>query len=180
MSNINEGWGSSFTPSVPADISPELAQRLMKANLPVNADGVLMLWQQQQAALAAIKEDEIELRKVVVKLKVTQPKEGMNNVDLGGGFTLKAGIKVNYNLDDNEKVEAALDQIEAIGNEGSFIASRLVKWTADLSITEYRKLCEDAKTSSDKQKMLDILNTVLTTTDGTPSLEIKEPKKPKA
>lgn len=179
MSNENEGWGSSFTQPV-SDISVELAARLRSNNLPVTADGVIMLWQQQQANLQAIKEDEIELRKIVVKLKVSQPKEGMNNVDLGGGFTLKAGVKINYKLDaDNEKVEAALDQIEAIGNEGPFIASRLVKWTADLSITEYRKLCEDAKTSPDKQKMLDILNGVLTTTDGTPSLEIKEPKKPK-
>lgn len=174
----NTEWGGyAQTPVAPSNISPELAARLQKFLLPVDANGVMMLWQKQVEALAALKEDEIELRKEVVRLKVDKPHEGMNNVDLGNGYTLKAGIKINYCLDkDNDKIEAALDQIEAIGNEGKFIAERLVKWTPTLSLTEYRTLCDDATKSPDKKRILDIVNTVLTTSDGTPSLEIKAPK----
>lgn len=162
-------------------ISDAMKARLEKERLPQTPDGVLMLWERTKKALAEAKEDEMEIRKTAVQVYVPQPREGMNTVDLGGGYALKAAIKYNYKLDpDNAKVEAALDRIEALGNEGKFVAERLVSWTPNFLLTEYRKLQDDAETGSVFAKeALKIVGEILTITDAAPTLEIKEPKKKK-
>lgn len=209
MNNPN-AWGSPLppawltlpTPSTPAAAWPApqpvaaepakmdeplgdaMKARLTTERLPLTPDGVLMLWQRTQKALAAAKEDEMEIRKTAVKVYVPQPREGMNNVDLGNGYTLKAGVKFNYKLDsDIKKVEDALDRIAKVSNEAAFLADRLVSWTPNFLLTEYRLLEERAKdTNTDAydrgvaRDILKILSEVLTITDAAPTLEIKEPK----
>lgn len=160
-------------------ISDAMRQRLEKERLPATPDGILMLWQRTQKILADAKLDEMDIRKTAVKVYVPQPKEGMNNVDLGQGYVLKAGVKFNYTLDpDNAKVEAALDDISTMGNEGAFLAERLVKWQASFLLTEYRPLCDDDATDIQK-KIKKRIEQVLTITDAAPTLEIKEPKSKK-
>lgn len=139
-------------------------------------DQVLLKWKDLQEAVTKAKEAEMEMRKYIVKRAFPQPKEGMNNLDLGQGYILKAGVAFNYNLDpDLQKVEAALDNIALMGNEGAFIASRLVKWSADFLLTEYRPLQAEDATDIQKKIKLEI-DKVLTITDKAPTLEIKEPK----
>jgi hypothetical protein len=190
---MTDTWSTSFptqqpvqmpqptTPAVAAQLDDPLSDnmkaRLRLERLPETPDGVLMLWERVKKALEEIKIDEMDIRKTAVKVYVPKGHEGTNNVELGSGFTLKAVIKYNYKLDsDNNKVEAALDAVAAVGNEGKFIAERLVNWTPSLSLSEYRMLVEDAKNSAAKKEMLDAINLVLTITDGAPTLEIKEPK----
>jgi len=142
----------------------------------LSQDQVLLKWQQAKDALAKAKDFELELRKYVVSRAFPDRTEGMNTIELGAGYALKAGVKFNYTLDsDNAKVEAALDAIAKVGNQGSFIADRLVVWRASFLLTEYRELCKDDATE-DQKVIRRIIESVLTITDAAPTLEIKAPK----
>jgi hypothetical protein len=140
-------------------------------------DQLLMLWQDKKAAIEKAKEEEMDLRKYIVKREFPKPHEGTNTKELGQGYQLKAGIKYNYNLADNDTVEDCLNKISKLGNEGSFIADRLVSWKPSFLLTEYRAL-QESKDKGEKfaSEVLDVVNEMLTITEGAPTLEIKEPK----
>lgn len=137
-------------------------------------DQLLLAWQTADKALEVAKAQENLLRRSVVARYLTQPNEGMNNVELGKGYLLKIQQPFNYTLSNSEKpksgeplaTDKALDAIKALGNEGKFIADRLVKWKPELSITEYRNLAPQYKAVIDK---------ALTITPGLPTIEIKAP-----
>jgi hypothetical protein len=78
-------------------------------------------------------------------------------------------------------VWAGLERIENLGNQGKFIAERLVSWHPSFLVTEYRQLQEDAEKegSNFAKDALKIINEFLVITDAAPSLEIREPKKGK-
>src|SRR2546430_17680105 len=107
-------WPSNPTPSNPWDA--------------MNEDQLLLEWQAKKTAIEVAKEEEMDLRKYIVKREFPKPNEGMNTKELGAGYQLKAGVKFNYNLADNDTVEACLEKISAMGNQGSAIADRLVTW----------------------------------------------------
>lgn len=100
---------------------------------------------------------------------------GTNNFELGNGYKLKYVRSLNYTLDKGDldpntgenNTDRALSAMRSTGNDGAFIADRLVKWTPELSISEY-------KTLSDTHKK--IINTVITTKDASPELKIEGPK----
>jgi hypothetical protein len=167
--NQTEGWGSAAQPAPQAKpVDPRDS---------MTRDEVLLEWERLKTLLATAKEQEMEYRKYVVSRAFPNANEGTNTVELGNGYELKAGIKYNYKLDENPKVEAGLDAIEKIGNQGKFIADRLVSWTPNFQLTEYRKLQEEAKEGSkDAQEILKIASSFLTITDAAPTLEIKAPK----
>lgn len=140
-------------------------------------DELLMAWQKAKQAIEAAKEAEMEIRKYVVKREFPKATEGMNNKDLGNGYTLKAGVKYNYNLADNDTVEDVLNRVAKLGNQGSAIAERLVSWKPSFLLTEYRTLQEDKeKGSKFASDCLAIISEMLTITEAAPTLEIKEPK----
>lgn len=146
----------------------------------MNEDALLMLWQQKKDAIEKAKAEEMDLRKYIVKREFPKPNEGMNTKELGAGYQLKASVKYNYKLASNDIVEDCLNKISALGNNGSFIADRLVSWTPNFLLTEYRQLQEDAEKGSGFAKQaLDIVNEMLTISEAAPTLEIKEPKKSK-
>jgi hypothetical protein len=146
------------------------------ANL--SRDDLLMLWEKTKQALADAKEKEMELRKYIVARAFPNPNEGMNTEELGNGYQLKAGVKFNYKLvGDNKQIQNALSRIGTVGNQGAFIAERLVSWTPNFLLTEYRVLQEEAENDSPYAKeILKIIGEVLEVTDAAPSLEIKAPK----
>jgi hypothetical protein len=115
----------------------------------------------------------MEVRKAVVA-DFAPSKEGTNNFDLGNGYKLKIVTGTNYKLDDNEKVQGILDQIERIGNKGAFIAERLIGWTPRLSVSEYKKLGETDDASETKIK--ELIDTVISTSPASPTVEIVTPK----
>lgn len=146
---------------------------------PVDERIVKQLVAQHEVAkgvLERAKNSEMEARLMVgnYAFPLAGRKEGVNNLELGDGRTVKLGHKVNYKLvADNDKIEKAEEACDAIGNEGSFLVERIITWKADFSKSEYNKLDTSnpthAKVKAEIDKVLEISN-------GTPSLEIKEPK----
>ena len=144
----------------------------MSLNENANRDALIMKHQEAVKVLAAAKEAELAARKAVLttvfNFDENVLRSGTENVELGGGYKLKAVFKINYSLDNtNEGVDKALTKIEKTGTEGKFIAERLVKWKPELSLSEYKQL---------PQKFKDIIDDVLKASEGTPSLELVEPK----
>jgi len=143
----------------------------------MNEDQLLLLWQDKKAAIERAKEEEMDLRKYIVKREFPKPNEGTNRKELGQGYDLKAVIKYNYKCADNDKVEEGLGKLSALGNEGAFIADRLVGWTPTFKVTEYRLLQEEAEKGSNfAKKALDIVTSFMTITEAAPTLEIVTPK----
>lgn len=143
----------------------------------MSEDQLLLLWNEMKQAITDAQSKEMELRKYIVKREFPKPQEGMNTKELGQGYQLKASVKYNYNLADNDTVEDCLNKIAALGNQGSFIADRLVSWKPNFLLTEYRQLVEDKEKGSGFAKQcLDIVEKMLTITEAAPTLEIKEPK----
>lgn len=142
-------------------------------------DELLMAWQTASAQLENAKVAEIQARTEVVKLMFggKPAPEGTNNFELGNGYVLKITGKVNYNLSESAKPKTpgmqpwatrqALNELEKTGNEGKFIAERLVTWKPELKLSEYRDLAPQYKK---------IIDAALTTSDGTPTVEIVAPK----
>ena len=130
-------------------------------------------------AVKQAKEAEMELRKYIVNRAFPQKVEGTNTLELGNGYQLKAKVAFNYQLADNETVEKTLDAIAKVGNQGSFIAERLVSWEPSFLLTEYRNLTEAAPHSAEAQEILALVGNMLTITEAAPTLDVKEPKKKK-
>lgn len=162
-------WQSSWTNN-----SPPVSSNPYDA---MNEDQLLMEHKKLQDELSALKEREMELRKYIVNRAFPKKEEGTNTKELGNGYELKAVVKYNYKLAENQIVEATLDEIAKLGNEGSFIADRLVGWTPTFYKTEYNKLIDDAAAGSETaKKILKLTENMLTITDAAPTLTIKEPK----
>lgn len=136
-------------------------------------DTILTEWKEANQLLTAVKAREALLRTELVGAFSMEAKPGYSgteNVTVGWGYTLKIVHKINYNLDksdSNAKVDAMLDALEKSQPFGSVIAERLVKWSPELSVSEYKKLDNAQKAIVDK---------VLTIKDATPSIELVPPK----
>jgi hypothetical protein len=138
-------------------------------------DYILTKWQKAKEALDIAKEFEIKVRTDAVHFAFDPTKQkGTERIELGNGYQAKAVKKINYGWikDSDDKInkdaiETALNKIEDTGPAGELIAARLVKWTPDLSLTEYNQLPQEFKS---------IIDEVIVTTEGTPTLEIIEPK----
>lgn len=143
----------------------------------MNEDQLLMAWDDIKKAIEVAKAQEMDLRKYIVNRAFPKKHEGMNTCELGNGYELKAQVKFNYNLADNDTVENCLAKVASLGNQGPFIANRLVSWKPNFLLTEYRQLEEDAsKGEKFAQEVLKAIQPMLTISDGAPTLEIKEPK----
>lgn len=138
-------------------------------------DKLLVDWQEKQRLLQVAKEAEIEARKACVDFAFDPNKQsGTERIGLGCGYEAKAVKKLNYGFiktedgkTDKARIEKALQRIEKDGPAGELIAERLIKWTPDLSLTEYKQLPD---------KYRKIIDEVVVTTEGTPTLEIIPPK----
>jgi hypothetical protein len=172
-------WGNTFPAQSTQQPWPVVANPDPMARFDaMDKDQVLQAWADAQKALKEAKDFEMLLRKYIVKRAFPEPAEGTNTQELGNGYELKAVVKFNYKLDpDNKKIEAALDRIAAIGNQGQFVADRLVSWTPNFLKTEYTNLQEEAKGGSvHAAEILRIIGEVLTIDDAAPTLDIKAPK----
>lgn len=146
----------------------------------MNEDQLLMEWDKVKKSIEIAKANEMDLRKYIVNRAFPKKEEGMNTKPLGNGYELKAGVKFNYNLADNDTVENCLAKVASLGNQGPFIADRLVSWSPHFKLTEYRQLGEDAaKGDKFAIEVLKAIEPMLTITDGAPTLDIKEPKSKK-
>lgn len=166
---------------LPAWLTEDIRKALENGSLPLTSDGMLLLWQRSEAHRDHWKATEMEYRKICAGFLVPAKTEGVNNVEIGNGYVAKVGIKFNYNLlNDNDKVWAGLEKIEALGNEGKFVAERLVSWKPSFLLTEYRQLQEDDKKGSKfAADALRVIDEILEITNAAPTLAINEPKKAK-
>ena len=140
-------------------------------------DVLIIGWRDAKDAATKAVAAELAARNALMEL-FPEPKEGVNTLELGNGYALKLTHKMNYTLSNSDKpkdgntplaTDAALDAIEKLGNEGSFIAKRLVKWKPELSVTEYRLLLDDSPIKKAIDKALKIA-------PATPSFELVAPK----
>lgn len=138
-------------------------------------DRVLLEWQTAASVLEAAKADEIAKRKLAFPIVFgADAKEGTNRVPLGNGYSVKGVRKINYKLDaDLSKVNDAYEIVAKCGNEGPFIASRILKRVYDFGASEYKKLDTTNPTHAAIKLAIDA---ILTTSDGAPSMEIEAPK----
>lgn len=144
----------------------------------LSRDEVLIAWQKCKDAVRTAQEAEMEMRKYIVSRQFPDAVEGTNTAELGNGYKLKAVVKYNYKLPDNDKVEEGLKKLEALGNEGAFIGERLISWTPKFLLSEFRTLQEDKeKGSKFASDALSIIYEFLVIEEAAPTLEIKEPKK---
>lgn len=138
-------------------------------------DAAIADYVETKKALAALQQLEREKRATLYTTLFPGNVDTTETLDLGNGFKLKATGSLNYRLtfstkDDGDKpLQNALDAIEKTGNEGAFIADRLVRWKPELSVSEYKKL----ETASPIKALID---SVLTITPGSPTLELVLPK----
>lgn len=135
----------------------------------------LLAWDHAKKALDAAKALESSLRQEVLKDFYdfggeSDLREGTENLELGNGYKLKATFKLSRKLENkNHETEEALRAIaETFGKPGKLYAERLVKWSPELSVSEYKKLPNAIRA---------VIDEALTSKAATPSLEIVEPKK---
>jgi hypothetical protein len=130
-------------------------------------DWLLAQWEDSKSVLEVAKAAEMEQRKKVVSFAFDPNKEkGTERIPLENGYELKAVKKINYNVN-QETVNNVLDKFESVSPENKFVAERLIKWEAALSVSEYNNLTEAQKK---------IIDECITTSDGAPTLEIVAPK----
>lgn len=181
----NDTW-AGMTPAAQAPVDPLAKIRADYLALSPEArikarDAALVKWQEEQKALNAAKEAEAATRiAIVAMLFDPATDEGTETIELGNGWKIKAQKKLNYTLGEGRTdpnynaVEAALNSIEGLDlPEAKFIADRLVKWKPDLVLKEYRLLGEEKF-----KPIRDIINRVLTTKPGMPTVELIPPQLP--
>lgn len=151
---------------IPADpsLTPELTE-------------VILAWQRTAAQAKQFVATERDLRAKVVAGAFTAPAIGINHFGLGGGYDLAFTRKLNYSLNDKEAdgypTNKVVEAIENLGPEGKFLAERLVKWSPELSVSEYKKLDPNNPLHVQIKAMID---TVLTIKDAAPELVLIPPK----
>lgn len=156
-------------------ITINAAENMEVFNAIPSRDHAIIDWQNTKNALKALIELEREKRATLYKNLFPNNVDTTETVDLPNGYKFKAKGTLNYKLEFSTKedgaknLDAAIDAIEKIGNEGTFIAERLVKWKPELSVSEYKALAADSPIKK-------IIDGVLTITPGSPELELVPPK----
>lgn len=148
----------------------------------------LATWYDCQAKLEKLKADELTYRNKVVQYFFPDGlKEGVQDVDMPEGWKLKVTGKINRKVQPEliAMVTQELDKVqESVPAEERLQCADLIRYKPELSVTEYKKLVEQVKTSSGGTQeffktLLTTFDQVLVTSDGTPSVELIQPKKPK-
>ncbi len=184
-----KGWAP------PAPIPPQLNTILPNAAIdgvtgevfmnedgkPWDKDALLLRWESSKLLLEEAKNDEMKFRKMVVAaFSNADKKKGTERIELGNGYELKTVKAITYKvgskvegMSNADAVQAALARMRAYAGPdvepgvAALLAERIVRTSYDLSISEYDKLPKPLK---------DIVDTVVTTTDGAPKVDIVKPK----
>lgn len=126
---------------------------------PEQAQQRLQEWYQKQAQLKTLKTHEHLERVALASFFFSQPREGVNRIDLGGGFDLKLQYGYNYKVD-----EADLDQVKATDIKKLKLPwDDLFKYKPELVKSVYNKL------SAEQKKFVD---QILEIKEASPQLEI--------
>ena len=168
-------WQTNPTPPAAPALSPETQLIL---NRHTSVDAVLLSWRSSKEELDRCKQSEMALRRAVFELKFPTPTEGTQRTPLGNGWNIKAVYGYNYKLENKQdETEIALEAMTKIGPKAEFVADRLVKWSPEMSVKEYREVVAAAAAGDpDMVALKALLDSVLTITPAAPSLELEPPK----
>jgi len=134
-------------------------------------DEALAHWQRAKIALQQWKDHEQELRRYIVEhggfFDPTKDK-GTETVELGNGYKLKAKKSISYKVA-NKEGEAfdVLSKLTALGEVSAHKAKKIFRFDAELRLSEYKELNNSERA---------LVDSVLTTKPGMPTLELVEPK----
>lgn len=139
-----------------------------------NRDKFLMDWRAKKATLEAAKKAELEARLQIVEMLHDPSRSGSTETtDLGQGYKLKIKVPVYYGFVKDadgdlplDKIEHILETIENDSEYGKIAAQNIIRWKPELSVTEYKNL---------QVKYRLLIDDVLVTSEGTPSVELIEP-----
>lgn len=129
-------------------------------------------WNNAKLELARAKDRELALREKVINTMFPVQKIGTNNLLLGKGFKLSlvTGIKYEFMKDDEtteaQTAEAFLNEF-CVNDVNGFIAKRLIRWTPEVSKSEYSQMEPEQKIIADKY---------LVSKPISPQLKLIEPK----
>lgn len=138
---------------------------------------LLLAWNSEKSTLASVKARESAMRAEIVRRFFPKIEKGTNRFDLGKGYKLKAVHDLNYSVENGDKLTDVLKRMSETGNEGPFIAARIIKRKPELSVSEYNALLNNADDGNGTARaILTILNEILTIKPGSTALEIEEPK----
>lgn len=119
-------------------------------------------WTQLQNQLAAIKDEEMKLRKEIFDQCFPAPTEGASTIDMPEGWKLKGTYKLTRSLD-----EAALPAVIAELHKHKVATDQLITYRPNLSVSTYRKL---------DPKWQRVLEQAMEIKPGAPTLELIAPK----
>jgi hypothetical protein len=175
------GWPVAATAeAAPAPVETE-AEFIARRN------SIIQNWLGAKVQSTEAVEVERALRAQTTAICFPNPTKGTQRIPLGDGYQLKLVYKLNHKLgnaqavDEDgsklsistqvEKLEDAI--IEKHGDVGAALLKRLIKWTPELSATEFDKLDKTSNTEADIAAMI---SEILTIEPATPTLEFEEPK----
>lgn len=119
----------------------------------------LQAWYVTKGELTALKTREVLERKDLASFYFTNPREGVNRLDLGGGYDLKLDFSYNYKVDEAELDNVTAAQIKKL----KLPWDDLFKYEPKLVKKVYNALTPEQKAFVDQ---------LLTITDATPQLDI--------
>lgn len=128
-------------------------------------DEAIQTWLEAKGAADAVKPliaAELEARKALFDLVYTAPKEGVNKLDLGEGYTLKGSYKLERKIDD-AALASVMEELRQDGVNPDF----LVEWKPSLKIAAYRELTAEQAQTMDKALIIK---------PSTPTLELVAPR----
>lgn len=135
----------------------------MKSRLSTTLATVLD-WAKAKDELAEVKPREMSLRLAAIAAVFGKLDRGTTRHDLGGGRTLNAELSPAAKVD-QKTVQAAIDQLKAMGPVGELKAGRLFSWKAEVKLGEWKLLTDEER---------ELFAGVVTIEDATPALELIE------
>lgn len=180
---MSEGWPSAAV----ADVLPAVAPAETPEAFAARRETEIRTWLGMKASATLAVDSERAMRTTVTATCFPVPTKGTQRIDLGNGYKLKLVYKLTHKLGNadatNEAGEKILirTQIQALedaiiekhGDIGEALLKRLIKWTPELSATEYDKLDKSNNVEAD---IAATISELLTIAPATPSLEFEEPK----
>jgi hypothetical protein len=133
----------------------------------LNPRADIQRWAEKAEQLAQLKAEELELRLELVAKYFAGGGAGTVAADVGGGHQLVAKFEQRPKLAGEEETRGALQAIALADPAGVVLADRLVKFTPELRVGEYKKL---------PPKLAKLIDRVLTWSAATPALELRAPK----
>jgi hypothetical protein len=137
--------------------------KALHVTAPAVTQADLNLWYTLQEQLAAVKEQEMALRKKIFAAYFAHPKEGTNTESLADGWVIKGQFKIDRQVDP----ESLVTMRPYLTQEGISV-DNLIKYKPELILPEYRKLSAEQMVKFDN---------ILKIKPGSPSLEIVKPKR---